>query len=76
MPTSGFKQEGLRKVSFIYYLTLCMSAHFFKINFFEKLFQEYHQPDMLTGLFWLRSVGKIAKFISRQQVAASRERVN
>ena len=44
------------------------SADFFKINFFEKFFQEYHQsvqikPEVLSSLIWVQL---FAKVISRQ----------
>ena len=61
-------------------LTLCLLGNFacfflpsalfasFKINFFEKFFQEYHQvvkqfwiqirPDILLGLIWVQTVCK------------------
>ena len=43
----------------------CRLLIFFKMNFFEKFFQEYHQcqtawiqirPDILSGLIWVQTV--------------------
>ena len=50
-------------------MLLLSSADFFKINFFKKFFQEYHQiecqkvwiqirPDVLSGLIWVQTFCK------------------
>ena len=51
-----------------FFMLLCHLLIFFKINFFEKFFQEYHQnvkqfwilirPDSLSGLIWVQIVCK------------------
>ena len=47
------------------FMFLSSADFFFKINFFEKIFQEYHQfvkqvwiqirPDVLSGLIWVQN---------------------
>ena len=48
-------------------MLFCLLLIFFKINFFEKFFQQYHQcqtdwipirPDILSGLIWGQTVCK------------------
>ena len=59
------------------------SAEIVKINFFKKLFQEYHQsvktvwthirPNKMSGLVWVQTVCRV--YQQTIKVATSRERV-
>ena len=47
---------------------------FYKINFFKKIFQEYHQSvNILSGLIWVEAVCK--GYQQTTKVTTSRERV-
>ena len=63
-----------------YFILFCLLLIFFNINFFEKLFQEYHlsvkqrwiqiRPDVLSDLIWVQIVCK-----SYQQTTLGDKRV-
>ena len=45
------------------FMIICRLLNFFKINFFEKFFQEYHQSvnqfeSIVSGLIWVQTVCK------------------
>ena len=50
-------------------MLFCRLLIFFKINYFEKKFQEYH-PSILSGLIWVQTVCK-----GYQQTTLSRQGV-
>ena len=60
-----------------FFTMFCRLIIFFKINFFEKIFQEYLQcqpiwlqirPDILSGLIWVQTVSKDYQQTTIQQV--------
>ena len=62
----------------------CRLMIFFKMNFFEKFFQEYHQcqtvwiqirPDALSGLIWVQTT-VCEGHQQTTKVADSKEQVN